>query len=173
MRHIVLEGIDASGKSTLAKELQRVLYWPIQHSEGPPKYPGEMNVRLTNYAMFTSPYIFDRHPVVSQSIYGTMRSHSDEMHPSLISEFYRGEPIFIYCDPINRGMTAHQRNTVIDTDEHLRQVNENYSRLLALYRDWAIRHAHLIYRIGDNVFHLIHAVKGMLYEEARSYAGSR
>lgn len=162
MRHIVIEGVDASGKSTLAREFQRTFNWDIQPSEGPPKYPGEMNRRLARYARYPLSHIFDRHPVVSQEIYGTMRTHSDDIDEIYLKHFYESDPVLIYCDPLNRGMQSHTRST-IDTDHHLDQVSEHYPLLLTLYRDWAIKHAHLIYRIGDKTRPLINAVKGMLY----------
>jgi len=75
---IVVEGVDNSGKSTLIKALQVVFpERPVQGSEGPPKYKGEMDERVARYIMQPANTIYDRHPCVSQPIYGTMRSHLD------------------------------------------------------------------------------------------------
>jgi hypothetical protein len=159
--HIVVEGVDGAGKSTLITAIHMVIHWPIQGSEGPPLFPGEMDRRVKRYASIRTPCIFDRHPVVSQPIYGTMRSHEDFISRELIDDFYKTNPIFIYCDPIERGMSSHRRS-IIDTDAHLHQVIEHYATLLALYRAWAIKHAHIFYRIGDDVDRIVDALKGIV-----------
>jgi hypothetical protein len=48
-------------------------------------------------------------------------------------------------------MTGHVLHDGVDSEEHLRQVEEGYDYLLKLYRAWAIRRAHIIYRIGDDM----------------------
>lgn len=146
---IVLEGIDNAGKSTLAKYIAHRIHWQVYPSEGPPKYRGEMNIRIHRYALLDN-VIFDRHPVVSQSIYRSIRTGADAagMDPSLVEDFYNRDPLFIYCDPGSRGMIGHTHNDGIDTEEHLEQVIEGYDHMLSLYRLWAIEHAHIIYRIG-------------------------
>lgn len=149
---VVLEGIDNSGKSTLADKLKVHLNWPIQPSEGPPKYMGEMNERLKRYQGMDRT-IFDRHPIVSQSIYRHIRTGIDTegMQQHYIDEFYARQPIFVYCDPGERGMSGHTFHEGVDSEEHLRQVDESYYTLLTHYRRWAIEHAHFIYRIGDDM----------------------
>lgn len=153
---IILEGIDNTGKSTLADYLSPRLFLPIQRSEGPPHYPGEMNIRLQRYHLLGD-VIFDRHPVVSQDIYGTMRSHQGVYDPAWRIRLYSSNPLFIYCDPSDdRKLNQHvvkERETV----QHVDQVSQHYDDLLRLYRAWAIRHAHLIYRIGDNPDFILYA----------------
>jgi len=162
MTHIIIEGVDASGKSTLARHVQSTLGWSLQPSEGPPHYPGEMIIRVERYLSY-SRVIFDRHPCVSQPIYGTMRSHHDVIPPDLLQRFYAKPTLFIYCDPLERGLTDHVINNHVDTTEHLAQVTSNYTHLLALYREWAIYHAHFVYRIGDPITRLIGAIRGALH----------
>jgi len=147
---IIVEGVDNSGKSTLVNYLASVLDCPVQGSEGPPQYEGEMNDRLARYSHLPANTIFDRHPIISQTIYGTMRSHHDAFQPEWLEWLY-GEikPTIIYCDPLERGLEGHRRNTV-DTDEHLKQIETGYSLLLSHYRRWALQHAHIFYRIGDD-----------------------
>lgn len=146
---IVIEGIDNSGKSTLARELSSAINWKIQSSEGPPQYPGELDIRLAKY-QHRDQTIFDRHPVVSQTIYGTMRGGPFDFNIKWSKLFYESNPLLIYCDPGDRHLIGHKRS-LFDTDQHLRQIEDGYDNLLAMYRSWAVRSAHLLYRIGDDV----------------------
>lgn len=150
--NVVVEGIDNSGKSTLVAHLSKHLRRLVQASEGPPKFPGEMNGRLTKYSSLIN-VIFDRHPVISQAIYRSIRSGEDThgMRPDLVADFYNSKPFFIYCDPLSRGMSGHVFHNGVDTEDHLAQVQEGYYHMLFLYRAWAIRYAHVIYRIGDSM----------------------
>lgn len=149
---IVVEGVDNAGKSTLIRALQVVLPgWTVQGSEGPPKYKGEMDERVTRYLSLPPTMIYDRHPCVSQPIYGMMRTHLDAISPGLIAQFYSSAPFFIYCDGGERGMKDHIFNPATDSEAHLKAVKDGYAILLDEYREWAARHAVLSYRIGDSV----------------------
>lgn len=158
---IVVEGVDNSGKSTLIKALQVVLpHWTVQASEGPPKHPGEQDERVTRYLRDLPPTtIFDRHPCVSQPIYGQMRTHTDKISSGLITQFYSSAPLFIYCDGGSRGLTGHVSKLAHDTPEHLASVDKNYVALLQAYRRWAIEHAFMTYRIGDSMSRIIKVVE--------------
>ena len=118
---IVIEGLDATGKSTLADCLAKHLHWPIQPSEGPPRYEGEMTLRVERYLKMSRHVIYDRHPCVSQPIYGTMRTHNDDIDSTLVNAFYAQDPLFIYCDPANPSWEAsrHTYNPEVDTEAHL------------------------------------------------------
>ena len=167
---IIVEGVDASGKSTLVKFLAQALRLPVQGSEGPPHYEGEMEKRIQRYSTLP-PTIFDRHPIISQSIYGSMRSHRDTFDSKWHDWLYNEKkPFIIYCDPGERGLTGHVRNTV-DTDEHLEQVRISYDTLRLHYRNWAINRAHFFYRIGDDMNRVLHAVSPRvdLYDDIRMF----
>lgn len=162
---IVLEGVDNSGKSTLARRLQVLTKWPIIASEGPPKYSGEQNDRVKGYFQrYPRDVIFDRHPCVSQNIYaGTLRGSKDLIDSTLVEQFYSARPLFIYCDPLERGLGGHViKNNSIDKPEHLDQIAKSYARLLEVYRAWALTNALFYYRIGDPVERIVHAVAGIL-----------
>ena len=148
---IVIEGLDNSGKSTLALMLARFTSFQIVESEGPPKYDGEMFERLERYAQMSSRTIFVRHPCVSQVIYGTMRGDPPCIPQTVIDRFYTRNHLFIYCDPLDRGLGDHVIKEGVDTEAHLKAIKEQYSMLLFDYRMWAIKHAKIMYRIGDNM----------------------
>jgi hypothetical protein len=160
---IVVEGVDNSGKSTLIRALRVVLpAFFLQASEGPPKYPGEQNKRVKRYLGFPNDTIYDRHPCVSQPIYGTMRMHTDAIDPALIESFYQMDPLFIYCDGGVRGMKDHVFNPEVDSIKHLTAVEENYTKLLTEYRHWAAQHAFMSYRIGDSVSRIVKTVEKLI-----------
>jgi hypothetical protein len=165
---IIIEGMDNSGKSTLIRALRVVLPdWPVQASEGPPKYRGEQNDRVQRYMSQPVRTIYDRHPCVSQPIYSAMRSHQDPIDPALIARFYSCDPLFIYCDSGNRGMKDHVFNPATDTPEHIAEIRQNYYSLLEAYRQWAGQHAFLSYRIGDSMSRIVKTVE-MLVSNGRA-----
>lgn len=158
---ICLEGVDATGKSTLADRMSKVLGLPIQQGDGPPKYPGEMHARLTRFkALYQEEFIFDRHPVVSQTIYREMdRVNQPTIPQYFIDQFYQSRPLFIYCDPGNNVLRKHRETSASDTPEFLARLKKYYPKILALYREWAVHHAFLCYRIGDDMNRVINAVR--------------
>ena len=147
---IVIEGIDNSGKSTLARLVARYCGMALIESEGPPRYPGEIDERVKRYALHRNT-VFVRHPCVSQVIYGKMRSEQGSIDPELVQAFYKDWPLLIYCDPLDRGLGEHVIKPEVDKPEHLEKLERNYDLLLAEYRSWAVRHATLCYRIGDSM----------------------
>lgn len=152
---IVIEGMDNSGKSTLGVRLGNYLHYQVQESEGPPReIPGytaaeEINQRVDKYAQLTNT-LFVRHPVTSNAIYGQVRPEGDPISSGRRLDFYRSQPILIYCDAGERGLGAHIEKAH-DTKRHIRDITQNYQKLLQLYRLWAAEKAYFIYRIGDDV----------------------
>lgn len=164
---IIVEGMDNSGKSTLIRALRVVLDWPVQASEGPPKYRGEQNDRVLRYMSQPVRTIYDRHPCVSQPIYSAMRSHQDPIDLALIARFYSCDPLFIYCDAGNRGMKDHVFNPEVDTEQHMQEIDRNFGELLLRYRQWAGEHAFLSYRIGDSMSRIVKTIE-MLVSNGRA-----
>jgi len=177
---IIVEGMDNSGKSTLIGKLQRnlLLVGPerkIQVGEGPPR-PGEsIDDRIQQYLLRDiGEWIFDRHPVISQSIYSGVGGNSQSVNPRLTEVFYenvdRGRYIIIYCDAMERGMGGHterpDKNVPgrehIDTPEYLADLERKYASRLEMYRQWAARRAHFVHRIGDDEAALFASVRARL-----------
>lgn len=156
--NIVLEGPDNSGKSTLARYLGERLQRPVIHSEGPDKYPGEIDERVRRYERFEN-VLFDRHPCVSQAIYGRKRASAQLVHTDLIIRFYMSRPVFVYCREW-QGLDGHVVKEH-DTEEHLKSIAENHEWIVRQYERWAIDRAHVWYRVGDNMEQVYKMLKGL------------
>lgn len=150
---IILEGVDASGKSTLAKELLVSLpgysYYP---SEGPEKYEGEILERIKRYEAEHNPLaIYDRHPIISHPIYSRTVLWMSDIPYSLSRPFYeRPDNLLVYCMPTEAGFDAHKENEGGEDVNHLAMVKKEYPRLLTDYNEWAFSRAHMLYRCGQN-----------------------
>lgn len=161
--HIVLEGPDGGGKSTLAAELGRLLNLPVLQGKGPPRGATteerklEIDARIRGY-LKRGRCIFDRHPCVSQPIYGTIRN--DELpEPELIKTFYEMKPMLVYC----RTTDGIKHHIVKEGEDpaHIEKLTESYARIVQLYDEWALRGARFIYRIGDDVVELANMLERM------------
>lgn len=177
---IIVEGMDNAGKSTLIGKLRENLLLAgrerkVQVGEGPPR-PGEsIDDRIQQYLMRDiGEWIFDRHPVISQPIYSGVGGNSQAVNPRLTEVFYSnvdmGRYIIIYCDAMERGMAGHTERPDkavpgrehIDTPEYLADLQLKYQSRLEMYRQWAARRAHFVYRIGDNENALFASVRARL-----------
>jgi hypothetical protein len=127
-------------------------------------YPGEINHRIDKYLNYQSVF-FDRHPAISEAIYCSLRN-APGPDPERVQAFYNTHPIIVYCRPPDGRdpMEGHEINPLVDTEEHLSQVLDNYDTLLERYDEWALRRAHFVYRIGDDQDQLINALRGILDE---------
>ncbi len=134
---IVIEGPDASGKSTLALELSHKLGYPIVPSEGPEKEPGEILDRIRRYnALPQDNLIFDRHPVISQSIYSNF-NQSTKISEELLQAFKDKNPLIIYASPKNKGLhTIKEHDTLL----HVEMVTQNAPKIAEAYDAFMTRH---------------------------------
>ena len=151
--HIILEGCDNTGKSFLADYLATHLGRSIKSSEGPEKYPGEINERVEFYEKrYTHvPVIFDRHPIISHPIYSSVKNKPiTAIRDDLVSNFWLDSPYIIYCrqGDLNKALDGHQEKDY-DSPDHMEAVKTFYRELHNKYDQWALGRAHLIYRIGD------------------------
>lgn len=132
---IIIEGLDATGKSTLAHRIHVLTGAPIQPSQGPEKYPGEIIKRIEHYFTLPDNTIYDRHPLISQFIYGQL-SNKTLPPPYLLQELKRRNPYVIEALPQNLG--THQLKEH-DTPEHLAIVAQR-DKLQHLYEGFLSFH---------------------------------
>lgn len=147
---IILEGPDGGGKTTLGLYLAEKLDMIHKPSEGPEKYPGEINERIKRYAVIDDTrFIYDRHPCISQVAYAVNVHAQTTPDDDLLAEFYaRTDQLIIYCRP-NMAEVVHTADREWDTAEYTASINKNYTGLMRWYDEWAVRRAHIIYRVGD------------------------
>jgi len=174
MAVIIFEGPDGGGKSTLINRVAKMLTnRKVITSEGPEKHKGEINERIRRYhGMYyeaeNENWVFDRHPCVSQGIYGLIHDQDPPL-PVLVDELYRMNPIFIYCRPISE-KPDHTATAEWDTPEYLANVDANYGKLLAEYDRWAVERANIIYRIGDDMTVIGDLIRTLTWERNIGYA---
>lgn len=149
MPNIIIEGPDNAGKSHLVKAIADHYGWPVQISGGREKWPNEINQRVRRYLGFTS-HIFDRHPAISQEIYRRVH-HGTPIQLDLLKTFYKQGNLIIYCRPdMTEGLTG-QIIKDYDKPEHIKQIKENFTRLVEGYDFWAVQQAHIIRRKYNDI----------------------
>lgn len=159
--NIVLEGPDASGKSTLAHSLSLAFNRLTINSGGPEKYPGECNTRILEFLTHED-VIFDRHPAISEPIYCQFRGTRGP-DTEMVQRFYDSKPLIIYCvrDSKSTLESLHQVKDS-DTKKHLENITRYDGEIVQAYGDWAMQHARLIYRIGDDKVEFIRQVMSVV-----------
>jgi hypothetical protein len=131
---IIIEGLDESGKTTLAKYLAKELGIRTHHFGGPPKTYREFYSRcVQSTLMFGRRIIQDRCPFISELVYGHLRDSDpfikqDVVIKQLFDPFFA--PLIIYCRPT--GHEWHEPKNH-DDDPQFRRVAENWSTLQMLY----------------------------------------
>lgn len=146
---IIIEGNDATGKSTLGKALCAELSYDMKDSEGPPHSAEEITERIGRYYAhdFECPTIFVRHPCVSDPIYArVIREHSTIIPDRLIQQFYAHKHLFIYC---RRAKQPDHQGKAGEDPVHLERINTRWHKISACYDAWAVHYAHFIYRFEE------------------------
>lgn len=156
--NVILEGSDGGGKSTLASTLSNALDMRVKQGSGPPRQPGEIEARLRSYLELDD-VIFDRHPAISQPIYGALRDEPLSLEfLELERRFYDQPSLIIYCRSTD---VSRHRVKPGENPEHIAKLTANYALLVQLYDSWALKRAHMMYRIGDDPEVLIDIVRVM------------
>ena len=156
--NIIIEGPDASGKTTLAKGLSQELPFTLKSGEGIERYPGEIIERIKRYLSMDD-MIFDRHPIISQFIYNQFRENGTPIPQELIDKFYSQDNIIIYC----YGIAGPHEPKEYDSEEHLSMINRFEDNIRNAYEEWAPGRAHMRFSVKDgNVNNIIDIIREML-----------
>lgn len=135
---IVVEGVDGSGKTTLIQNFRQVakqLCWIFSRS-GPPQGPSDLlsTIGLLDRARYYSiPLITDRHPLISEPIYGPIirgKSLIEEDWPEALGHKYLGGLVsrVIYCKPSLETARKSSRR-----ERQIEGVHEKYRDLYQAY----------------------------------------
>jgi predicted HAD superfamily Cof-like phosphohydrolase len=139
---IIIEGMDATGKSTLAKAVASHFNLKIKESEGPPVSRDELHHRVTRYNNMVDT-LFVRHPCVSHNIYNICHTVPFTLD---VGDFYHHGHTFIYCAPTN----LHHIAKPGEDETFIAEVGLASDQIRRMYNMWAIQHAHIIYHLGDD-----------------------
>lgn len=130
---IIIEGMDNTGKSTLAKKLNEQFGLRIIKRSGPPKDNGEFLLDTLSFLVLNPQAIFDRHPIISEGIYGPILRDVNVFETEGTTwEFYidrmvTNNPLIIYCRPPTEKVLCFKPNS------QMSGVEENAKRLLQKY----------------------------------------
>ena len=131
---IIIEGMDNSGKTTLAAKLSSETHMPFKHSGGKAASQDEILDRATNILLDHRNYIYDRIPFISGRIYGSVLRGEDAFAigygKQLFDGFRMRNPLVIYCRPPS--------SFILDFGdrEQMAGVIENSQKLLAKYDEF-------------------------------------
>lgn len=137
---IIVEGPDGSGKSNLVNKLSKNMRLPV-HEKFSHSLTGPINnvmqAAYDDIARWSEmPFsIYDRHPFVSEAIYGRALPRPFEVMDDQHNLFFRQWVYLIICDP---GFTTVSHNIV--TSAQMPGVKENmagiYSRYSLFHQNW-------------------------------------
>jgi hypothetical protein len=154
-RHVVLEGPDGAGKTTLAKYLSAITDTPLAPKVADSlKGPAGTNLAryvdgdlgqwrnyassdlvISSFASATPSRIYDRYPLISEPIYGI--HVRKRIQPEFMTNWYREayakfqafDPLIIWCLPPYDEVTKH-----VHPSRDMDGVWRNISQLYAAYR---------------------------------------
>lgn len=135
---IIVEGFDASGKSTLAKKIADKLGWPVLHTGGPTKNYDDVVSCLARSRKRMAMYVVqDRITHVSEAVYSMLtQPKQSAVAIRCLHEIHDGVTM-IYCRPPTAFLLEALKNQHIakgyDSPNHLAHVLENARQLIAIY----------------------------------------
>lgn len=140
---LVVEGPDGSGKTTLAERLSEELDWPIAGKVVDSQMKAMTDLKKwteENLAAGWQDTIFDRHRLLSEPIYGALRTSSERSElydPLWQSRMYKllvdAEPLIIYCLPPLEEVLNN-----LDGDENNKVV---FAHADAIYRGYVAQYS--------------------------------
>jgi hypothetical protein len=148
---IILEGPDGVGKSTIAEYLSKEYSLPVKSGEGPPKDTQDFIDRVDRYLLLPSPYIYDRHPVISGPIYASFRGTKSGLNKGHMISFY-SRPKLVLVVLTKNGLPIDHQLKEYDTPEHVAMITENTQKIYYIYKA-TLRYPdfHLVDPLAPNV----------------------
>jgi len=142
MPSIIFEGPDGAGKSYIASYISTVSKIPIYHAGGPPKTPEEI-VERANKMVKMENKIFDRFPIISEQIYGTIVRDNNPFNFGDLKDI--PFPV-VYCRPFRETLLSSEK---IEKDykagKHMKSVLEKYEQIIDKYDELMSSLPHLTF----------------------------
>lgn len=157
---IIIEGMDGSGKTTLAKRLAKDLKIPINHFGAPPQSRVEFVQRcLTSVRLFHHPIIQDRTPFISELMYARISNREPYMkRENAVIAIGASLAVLIYCRPKKPYFKKSSHGLKeYDTSEYAYnlgwywlEIQADYDTLMAsmhaIRYDWTHKNESLVYQ---------------------------
>ena len=136
---VIIEGVDNSGKTTLANTLSQHFNYPLIHSPG---HCSEM-LDWAKAHLLTGGYrIYDRFPCISEHIYGPVIRGRDEfksvLGKKIMTLFLDKNPLIIYCKPPDSVIRANMGEQMGGVEDNILSLILNYNRTVIYLRAWGL-----------------------------------
>lgn len=136
---VVIEGPDNSGKTTLAVRLASMSGAVYLKSQRPSELKelqlAKFNHLLQSAERYNGVAITDRHPAISELIYGKVLRGGHSLSPDSIENSLSYVDAIIFCRPHSEKLLSTLRERA-----HLDGVIDNASQLIEAYDAWAWRY---------------------------------
>lgn len=135
---IIVEGFDASGKSTLAKKIADMLGWPILHTGGPTSDEADVvSCLIRSQLRWGKKVVQDRVTHVSESVYSHLEFPAKAARALDAIREISPHVFVVYCRPppefLLNALFEEHRQQVWDTDDHLERVRRDARSMIAFY----------------------------------------
>jgi hypothetical protein len=158
--NIVLEGPDHGGKTTLGNRLSKVMGLPLIQGEGPPKSNDEFHARVARCLAMDN-VIFDRHPCISEGIYGPVMGRGSILKITEVRDFFASHPFIIYVRPTTHHLPPSHKKHDHESQEHFDRLAGAHANICAAYDARMMNTAQYIYRRTDTHFMELAHVGGL------------
>lgn len=148
MKHIIVEGPDGAGKTTLISHLAHTLHIPVHEKasnsvSGPVDYLGKWvadDMKTLGGTIKNGPgqaFIYDRHPIISEPIYARLVRQQIAQYPFEVEEFLTGMRevmydacVVVWClpslDTVARNVWASSRDQMPGVTMKIAKVHQAY-----------------------------------------------
>lgn len=135
---VIVEGMDNSGKSTLANYLGEKFDLKIIKRSGPPASSESFLLETLSFLVLNPEAIFDRHPIISEGVYApVLRGINVFETEGTTWEFWMDRlqqcnPLIIYCRPPDEKILCfHPDLPQMDgVEQNARRLIDRYDKLM-------------------------------------------
>lgn len=130
---LVIEGMDNTGKSTLALKFKNEFNFEIKHSPGKSFSWGWVKKEINRCELI----IYDRFPLISEQVYGPVLRGENRIFSNLgdywLSQFQQKEPLIIYCRPPAGVISDFSGNEeqMKGVERHLLNLIKQYDKVIS------------------------------------------